>query len=226
MTSSKVMQAIAVTAELCGRTFSDAAANVFAGDLDGFPEQAVLTALTRCRKEVRGMLTIQDVISRIDDGRPGAEEAWAMLPRGEDSSVVWTGEMARAWGIAAPLLNDGDKIGARMAFKEAYAKEIANARDQRLPAKWTPSLGSDAGGREAAMSEAVRLGRLTLDHAVLVLGNEAGENIVRALGVTSHPLLAAPNPAGKAQIKALMLTLKGDTEMPIEGDVNTRRGSA
>lgn len=208
MTSSKVIEAIAVTAELCGRTFSPAAAMVFASDLDGFPESAVLSALSRCRKEVRGMMTIADVISRIDDGRPGVEHAWAMIPQDENTSVVWTDEMAAAWGGAAPLLREGDRIGARMAFKETYARLMTEARDRKEPPKWTPSFGDDKLGRLAAVDEAVRHKRLGVEHAVLMLGDELGESLVRQLGVQSHPLLAAPSEEGKAKIRALMLQLK------------------
>lgn len=211
MTSSKVIEAIAVTAELCGRTFSPAAATVFASDLDGFSEQSVLGALTRCRKEVRGMLTLQDVVSRIDDGRPGVEQAWAMLPHGEEASVVWCEEMAQAWGVAMPLLNDGDRIGARMAFKEAYAKQVADARDQRIAPKWTASFGRDVQGRQAALIEAVRHKRMSLDHATQLLPADAAEGLVLSLGIKSHPLLAAPSAEGKKRIGELLLTLNGKT---------------
>jgi hypothetical protein len=207
MISSKVIEAIAVTAELCGRVFSPAAAAVFANDLDGFSEQSVLGALTRCRKEVRGMLTLQDVVSRIDDGRPGVEQAWAMLPHGEDTSVVWSEEMAEAWGQAAPLLADGDRIGARMAFKETYAKKVADARDQRIAPKWTCSFGRDVQGRQAALIEAVRHNRLSLEHATQLLPADAGEGLVLSLGFTTHPLLAAPSVDGKKKVAELLLTL-------------------
>lgn len=210
MPSSRVIEAIAVTAELCGRTFSPAAAMVFAGDLDGFPEQAVLSALTRCRKEVRGMLTIQDVVSRIDDGRPGVEEAWAMIPRDEESSIVWTEEMAQAYGASANLLNEGDKIGARMAFKEAYARLVAEARDRKEPPRWTPSLGSDVSGRQLALIDAVRAKRLPLNHAVDLLAAypDMQHGLLLSLDVQKHPLLAAPSPEGRERVKALLLTLK------------------
>lgn len=208
MATSEVLKAIAVTAELNGRAFSSAAAMMFATDLDGFPEHAVLTALARCRKEVKGMPSIQDVISRIDDGRPAAEQAWAMLPTDEAGSVVWTEEMAQAFGAAKPLIDQGDRIGARMAFKEVYTKAVTLARDSATPAKWTPSFGEDRYGREAAMIEAVRMQRVTVDHAVLALGAEAGENVVRLLSIKDHPLLAAPSQAGRAQVKALLATVK------------------
>lgn len=207
MPSSQVIEAIAVTAELCGRTFSPAAAMVFAGDLDGFPESSVLAALTRCRKEVRGMLTVQDVISRIDDGRPGVEQAWAMLPHDEEGSTVWTEEMSAAWGIALPLLQDGDRGGARMAFKEAYAKQLADARDKKIAPKWTVSFGRDVAGRQAALIEAVRHNRLTLDHAVKLLPADAAEGLVLSLGVKNHPLLAAPSVEGKKKVGELLQLL-------------------
>lgn len=208
MPSSLVIEAVAVTAELCGRTFSPAAAAVFANDLDGFAEHSVLSALTRCRKEVRGMLTVQDVISRIDDGRPGVEQAWAMLPHDENTSVVWSDEMCQAWGVALPLLNEGDKIGARMAFKEAYAKHVADARDKKIPPKWTVSFGVDKNGRQAALIEAVRHNRLQLEHAVQLLPVDAAEGLLLSLGVKNHPLLAVPSQTGKKMVGDLLLTLK------------------
>lgn len=165
MPSIELIQAVAVTAELCGRTFTEGAARMFVQDLSNFQEQAVLKALGRCRREVKGILTIQDVISRIDDGRPGVEEAWAQMPFDESQSVVWTDEMASAFGTALPLLEEGDKVAARMAFKESYTRLIGEARDAGRPVRWTPSLGFDKNGHAAVLSEAVAKGRLTYEHA-------------------------------------------------------------
>lgn len=165
MPSIELIQAVAVTAELCGRVFSEGAARMFVADLSAYPEPAVLKALTRCRREVKGMLTIQDVVSRIDDGRLGVEEAWAMMPFSESQSVVWTEEMAEAFGIALPLLCEGEKVAARMAFKEAYLRLNGEARDAGKPVVWTPSLGHDKSGREPVLSEAISKGRLTYEHA-------------------------------------------------------------
>lgn len=165
MASTDLIKAVAVTAELCGRTFSDAAARVFVSDLSAFPEPAVIKALARCRKEVRGVLTVQDVVSRIDDGRPGPEEAWALLPLDESQSAVWTDEMSKAWGIAMPLYDSGDKTGARFAFKEAYIKAVDRARDAGKPVNWTPTLGTDPYGREKVIAEAAAAGKLPLEYA-------------------------------------------------------------
>lgn len=206
--SKALLQAIAVTAELCGKTFSEAPARVFAQDLATFDEQAVLLALARCRKEVRGILSLQDVISRIEDGRPGVEEAWAMLPASEDQSIVWTEEMAQAWGIASPLLECGDKIGARMAFKESYLRFVTQARDAGKSPKWTPSFGHDRDGWQPAIAEAVRLNRITLDHGLSLLDGNEKQHMLIALGVTQHPLLAAPSKKGQEEVRALLANLK------------------
>lgn len=149
----ELIKAIAVTAELTGTQLSEAAAKIFSADLAQYPLPQVLAALTRCRREVKGRLVLADVIGRIDDGRPGPEEAWAMIPKNEDVSAVWTQEMHRAMQVAGPLLYE-DSIAARMAFKEAYARECQKARDAGDPVNWQPTLGHSKAGRDEAMHEA------------------------------------------------------------------------
>lgn len=205
MPSEQLIEAVAVTAELCGRTFSAAAAAVFVSDLSGYPEQQVIGALRRCRREVRGMLTVQDVVSRLEDGRPGADEAWAMIPHDESGSVVWSQEMAEAWGIAAPLIAEGDKVGGRMAFREAYARLCAAARDRCEPVRWAPSMGHDPRGREDALRVAVEAGRITHEHA---------QSLTPALQTPTLALLTGPDAAGmppgiRERLQAAGLALRG-----------------
>lgn len=124
------------------------------------------------------------IIALIDamrpDGRPGADEAWAMIPMDEAGSVVWTQEMAEAYGIACHLLDD--RIAARMAFKEAYIRIVdANKRNGIQPT-WSPSLGHDKAGRDAALAEAVRLGRLSADHAIGLLPPEKVAPMLQSAG--------------------------------------------
>lgn len=165
MPTSTLLEAIAVTAELCGRTFSPPAAKMFAHDLMRFPEEHVLEALTRCRREVRGVLTVADVVSRLDDGRPGLDEAWAMIPRDESVTIVWTDEMAEAWGIAKPLLDAGDKVGARLAFREAYGRILTTARSTAREPHWQVSYGTDPNSSLLALLDAVDKHRLTREQA-------------------------------------------------------------
>lgn len=167
--TENLLKSIAVTAELTDTDLSEFAARIMAKDLSGFPENQVLKALEKCRKELKGKLRISDVIDRIDDGRPGHEESWAMIPKSESASIVWTREMAESFGIALPLIEAGDHVAARMAFIETYKSKCAEARNNGTPLKWEPSLGHDRNGREHVLMDAVERGRLTQNHALSLL---------------------------------------------------------
>lgn len=114
-----------------------------------------------------------DIIAMIElfkpDGRLGADEAWALYPHDEATSAVITEEMAQAMQVAYPLLQEGDKIAARMSFKEAYNRITTQNKINGIQPKWFASLGQDKNGRETVIKEAVRLGRLTQDHAISLL---------------------------------------------------------
>lgn len=92
-------------------------------------------------------------------GRLGAEEAWALAVRACDESetVVMNDDIAQAWGICKPIMDLGDEVGARMAFKESYHRITASAAG---PVKWWPSIGNCPHKRDAALSEAKRQGLL------------------------------------------------------------------
>lgn len=177
MASKALLEAVAVTAELCGRVFSEAAARVFVSDLSAYPEAQVIGALTRCRKEVKGLLTVADVVSRLDDGRPGAEEAWAMIPTSESQTTVWTTEASQAFGVAVRLLDRGDEVAARMAFKETYLRMVARAREHGDPVQWHVSLGHDQHARSGPILEAVKAGRITVERAQDYLPAPIDENV-------------------------------------------------
>ena len=97
------------------------------------------------------------------DGRPTADEAWAMVAHGGDEAetVVATSEAMAAFWVALPLLESGDKIGARMAFKGAYEREIMQARQDGRPVKVDVTQGHDKQRREQAITAAVASGLLT-----------------------------------------------------------------
>ncbi len=154
-------EAVAATAELCGQPLSSSAARLLARDLASQKRPAVFDALARCRVELRGALNIGEVLARIDDGRPGAEEAWDLLPASEAASVVWTGEMAHAWGKAWPLLQQGECEAARRVFQEDYVHAVLIARCRQEKVHWTASLGTDPQQREQVLQEALRKERLS-----------------------------------------------------------------
>jgi hypothetical protein len=171
MAHIELIQALAATAELCGTNLSETAAKLLLSDLAEYDERAVMVALSKCRRELKGRLTLAEIVSRIDDGRPGPEEAWAVLPFDEATSVVWTEEMSKAFWIAYPLIGEGEMIPARMAFKEAYLRLVAEARELRVPAKWTVSLGHDKDGRKPVLLAAVEKGRINRTHARRLIPN-------------------------------------------------------
>lgn len=166
----QLLEAIAVCAELTGTQLSEAAARVMADDLSRYPHAQVVGALGACRRELRGRLTISDIIARLDDGRPGVEEAWATVAPAlgnESVTIVWTDEMAAAYGVACNL--DGDKVAARMAFREHYEAECKAARAKGVPVKWSACLGHDPAGREGPLLAAAKKGLLTQQHVAGLL---------------------------------------------------------
>lgn len=118
-----------------------------------------------------------DVIAQLqaaaeNDGRPGPEEAWAIARRATDeaATVVWTAEMAQAWSVAIPLLSSRDDVGARMAFREAYQRLVAESRAGGTPPRWSASLGWDEQQRAQAIGQAVQLGYLPREELLALPG--------------------------------------------------------
>lgn len=171
MASERLIEALASTAEICNARWSEPTKVAVVRMLEPYPEPAVLKALHRCCLELK-TLSVADILARIEDGRPGVEEAWALLPRSEDESIVWTDEMAEANAVSRLL---EDPVAARMAFREKYLALVADARRDRKPTRWTPSLGHDRKGQEVALKEAVDRGRLTAQQAAALLPNGIAE---------------------------------------------------
>jgi len=167
--SEELIKTLGVVAEVMGHELSPNAARMMIAELSQYNEPMVLAALRRCARECKYKLSLADIISRLDDGRPGAEEAWSMLPKQECDTVVWTNEMAVAYGVAAPLIELGDLVAARMAFKESYAKQLTQAQTDGVPVKWLTSLGHDPHGRAGPVRAAVVAGKISLLSAVTLV---------------------------------------------------------
>ncbi len=169
MKTEELAKMLIVTAEVVGHELSRNAAHAMALDLESYDGDALKHALTRCRRECKGRLTLAAVIERIDDGHPGADQAWALCPRSEADTVVWTDEIRQAFGVAEPLLAEGDRVAARLAFRDAYMALVQRSRDERRQAKWAVSLGHDPRGRERPVRDAVAAGRLPAEWAERLL---------------------------------------------------------
>ena len=133
-----------------------------------------------CIDKQRGRFTPKpaDIIEQIDgatggDGRPSDDEAWAIALTSQDEadSVVWTQETAEAFGICQSVMATGDKVGARMAFKDAYNRLVAASRQSGRPAQWNASLGWDLDRRAKVIEKAVTAGLLPAPTAKALLPN-------------------------------------------------------
>jgi hypothetical protein len=143
-----------------------------------------------------------DVIRQIQasqhDGRPEGDEAWsiAALAFDERATAVLTDEIQAALCVAQPLLDLGDKVAARKAFLDAYARLVKAARADGKAAKWHVSLGHSVEGRTAAIEGAARLGRITQEaasHHLKLIGTEATTNDGQAIA----GLITGNAPRGK-----------------------------
>lgn len=152
-------KALAVAAEITGTRLSEPAAAAFLLELQQYPTHRVLHALHRCMRELRGRLTLADVLDRLYD-YPTPDEAWASCPRSEAETVVWTQEAAQAFGVASTLAAVGDTVAARRAFIDAYTNLVREARNRRQGPKYSVSMGYDKNGRREVISRAIAEGKL------------------------------------------------------------------
>lgn len=152
--------AVCATAEAMGQTISAAGAQLIAEDLAGYEGAVIIAALRACRREPNGKLCLGMVLKNIHaaDGRPGKDEAWSIALSASDEyeTVVLTAEIRQAMSASTPILEAGDKVGARMAFMSAYERLVSFARAEDRPAKWEVSLGYDSARRVVAIESAVR----------------------------------------------------------------------
>jgi len=193
---------LATTAEVMGEKISPNAATYMVLDLVSYPLRVLAEALTACRREVKGRLSLAVIMERIDDGHPAPNEAWAVAIRATDEAVtlVWTEQTRDAWTAALPLVEEGDKIAARQAFLEVYARLVKSARAVGGCAVYQPSLGHDASARAAALQLAVDAGRLAHQQ------------------VAEHLALPAPTPAFNP-----LALLAGRVEASPEANERTRK---
>ncbi len=155
------------TFEVYGTKLTPASIMIWANSMDKYSFSDLKNALSYHIQSSPFAPKPSDLIHIIQaqDGRPSADEAWGMIPRNESVSAILSQEMLTAMAAAQPLLNEGDQVAARMAFKEAYTRLVTVARNNSIPVEWFPSLGDDKFGREAVIKEAVRLGRISETHA-------------------------------------------------------------
>lgn len=141
------------------------------------------------------------------------DEAWASVPKLESDCGVLNQVTAAALAVAQDIIDDGDMIGARVAFIKAYQARVEKAKidpdpAQRVPVSWVsggnhPERHQDSHGERQMVLEQAR-------HAGLLPAPKHED--------AQPQQLAAPKrtPGAKPDLKALLLTLKPKTMPPPE----------
>lgn len=130
--------------------------------LKDYDVDAVMSAITRHLKTAKFFPAPAELLEYIPEASAnqhiGADEAWAIVIESfdEESTVVMTQQIAEARGIALPIYQSGDDVGARVAFRDAYNRIVKTA-----PApSWFVSEGFDKARKADAVANAIQLGRL------------------------------------------------------------------
>lgn len=137
----------------------------------------------------------------------GVDEAWSLAPKSEMDSAMLTDEIAQAVAVSSPLMEMGDKVAARMAFKDAYLRHVEQAKIAGRQPRYFPSFGEDKAGRVRMLADAVQRGQVSIDRAIEYLPEQA-TSLLGMCNVKSHPLLAGPSAAGKAAVATLLADLR------------------
>lgn len=206
----QLVEALCLTAEAMGSVIAGSAAMMMAEDLSDYSLPELGRALRACRREVKGRLSVSDIIQRCqaEDGRPGKDEAWSI---GLDSSdeygtAVMTYEIQQAMASAKILIDDGDNIGARMAFISTYERLVREARQINRPTEWIVSLGISKERRAEALQKAVQMGRLAGPEAnrhIAMLGLESPNQTVKAIAGLITGKVVKPKEADREKFMTL-----------------------
>lgn len=199
---------------------------MYAEDLCDIPQENLARAFQKARKEYEypklppvAFIRRMAGASAEIDGRPGPEEAWARMPKGErieDDTVIWCEEERAAYDACRSLLLNGDQIGARMAFKERYERELAESRAMGRPAHWSISAGYDMEQRLSVLASGVEDNRISLNGALDFIPGERRSDFAQML----PPAQAKGLLAGRVEVLPELPGLQGVlARMRMEGTV-------
>lgn len=190
---------IVLTSEICGGArWSDEVQLYIKDQIEHYGDTAVRHALKRCQLEVKGLLSLADIIARIPDGRPAVAVAHAQVSGSEADTFVTTDEALRAWGIASQT--DGDKFAQRQAFDAAYKEICAANRIAGIFPKQIVSIGQDKARAEAVIRAAVKDGLLQPTEPVAA--QYFPEEVARAALPAGTAPKQLPAPRHKPEYKA------------------------
>lgn len=181
---------LTILAEAFGEGLTEQRQEIYCGGLADIGQERLDVAFRRARYELKWFPKLAElrelagILPGASDGRRGPEEAWARMPKGErmeDDSVVWCEEERLAYFACRDLLIGGDQVGARMAFKERYERELAEARFQGRPVRWSLSAGFDIEHRLTTLASAVQETRMTVKSAMKYVPGDRQSDFARML---------------------------------------------
>lgn len=212
-----------------GKPLPDGAmVNVWFNMLAPFEPATIRRAFDAYASERPDFVPVPNSISarcKLLDGRPDENEAWAvaLTSRDERETVVWTQEMAEAFNVSRPLLETGDEIGARMAFKDAYARLVNEARAANKPARWSVSAGWDGERRNLIVQKAVVAGLLAGSQPHLAIAYEGDAETAQPEGLARvlEALATLEDPLAKAdRIREERIASQERADMFIKGEID------
>ena len=166
-----IFQKITVANTVTQSTLDDMAIKAMVELLDnqGYEFNDIKAALNKCCIEVKGRLSLKDIIDRLPkkgDELPTADEAWGLVYDfdNDQKTIIAPAIAFEAGRCGAFNLISTDKVAARMAFKAAYDKLIPNYSGK--PIRYEISLSDDKEERRTALIQAVEDGKITKQHAL------------------------------------------------------------
>lgn len=204
----KIAEALAVCAEVTNTQFSEAAFSTILSVLLEYKTDDVLSALNRCIREMASKLTLASILQRMPTSLPSSDEVWGqMMAALEDENLTIVvpeiAQLAAGMGASA-LLKNGDKIGARMAFKQSYERLSLKYSDAAEEIKWVVSEGYDKKHKEHMIEQAVIDGKLKNKEVKHYLPNRQSENLLIENKVTEEDVFAGELLNAQQHIKALL----------------------
>lgn len=165
--------ALHALAELHGRKITATGMSMYFRALERYPWEEIRKAMDAhvCdSKEGKFFPLPGHIIGKISETnkRQSADEIWASLPLSEQDSVYWTNETKQAFFQAAlPLIELGDMMAARMAFRAAYDRICEENKMHSIQYEFSP--GWNEAGRETCLQKAIDRGLLTRPEAQRLL---------------------------------------------------------
>jgi hypothetical protein len=222
--------------EYFGKTVTPAVIGIYWNVLKGYEfsdvDKAVANLLADPSHEFFGRIPLaNEIIAALPSHKSiqwmTADETWPIVVQAYDrnATVVFPNEESQiAWlNFGEPVYSHRDQNPARMAYRAAYDRLVAESKASGKRPKAIPSLGQDPLSRQFAIDDAIQKGYLTHDSVpdALMIGHESsnvGRHIAGLLGgpVESLPKLTGDERSRLAKLREAMAVEKSPDQVLAE----------